>query len=276
MEKLILETVMSNKKQSGFTLIELLVTIVIISILAAILFPVFARARENARRASCMSNLKQIGLGFMMYAQDYDEKFPPAMWEDPSTYSNPSTSASAHTFIEENPLNAATPAGKFIVSPGTGKGNYYSWMDFIFPYVKSVQIFTCPSFSNTSQADAPSYGYNVFISGLKGGSNGAKFPSVAPLALAAIQRPSEIILALDYPIYYGTYAHPSEYCSTADYLNPADTYYDKVWPHLDGGTVNFTDGHVKWYKRGSSSICRVDSSATAAAPNQRAWNPSLP
>jgi len=63
-------------KRKAFTLIELLVVIAIISILAAILFPVFARARENARRANCMSNLKQLALGMMMYTQDYDEKFP--------------------------------------------------------------------------------------------------------------------------------------------------------------------------------------------------------
>src|SRR5687767_6194063 len=63
-------------RKSGFTLIELLVVIAIIAILAAILFPVFARARENARRASCQSNLKQVGLGFVQYTQDYDERYP--------------------------------------------------------------------------------------------------------------------------------------------------------------------------------------------------------
>ena len=65
-----------TRKKFGFTLIELLVVFAIIAILAAILFPVFARARENARRASCQSNLKQIGLGIMQYTQDYDEKMP--------------------------------------------------------------------------------------------------------------------------------------------------------------------------------------------------------
>ncbi len=66
----------SISRKNGFTLIELLVVIAIISILAAILFPVFARARENARRASCLSNLKQMGIGIMMYTQDYDEMYP--------------------------------------------------------------------------------------------------------------------------------------------------------------------------------------------------------
>ncbi len=98
--------------ENAFTLIELLVVIAIIAILAAILFPVFARARENARRASCQSNLKQIGLGLLQYAQDYDETYP-AWYSGPSNISNSTTS--------------------------------YKWNDAIFPYVKSEQIFTCPS-----------------------------------------------------------------------------------------------------------------------------------
>ena len=93
-------------KTRAFTLIELLVVIAIIALLAAILFPVFARARENARRASCQSNLKQIALGIKQYTQDYDERFPPA-----------------------------------IVSDGTTIG----CAGAIQPYVKSEQIFQCPS-----------------------------------------------------------------------------------------------------------------------------------
>ena len=72
---------MSRKR--GFTLIELLVVIAIIAILAAILFPVFARAREKARQSSCLSNVKQIGLGMMMYVQDYDERFPTLYYTPP-------------------------------------------------------------------------------------------------------------------------------------------------------------------------------------------------
>ena len=96
----------------GFTLIELLVVIAIIAILAAILFPVFARARENARRASCQSNLKQIGLGIMQYTQDYDETVMPH-WVD----------------------SKAPP-----VYPGISR-----WMDLVQPYIKSAQVFVCPS-----------------------------------------------------------------------------------------------------------------------------------
>src|SRR5689334_10345663 len=95
---------------NGFTLIELLIVIAIIAILAAILFPVFSRARENARRSSCQSNLKQLGLGFLQYSQDFDEYIPRYQYG-----------------------SCCTP------------NTQYNWHDAIYAYVRSVQVYNCPS-----------------------------------------------------------------------------------------------------------------------------------
>src|SRR5690242_16421082 len=107
-----------RNKRLGFTLIELLVVIAIIAILAAILFPVFAQAREKARMASCQSNLRQLGLGMSMYIQDYDEKYPAWDWG----HNN----------------------GSQCTSPCTNEAFDY-WASAIFPYVKNVGIYSCPS-----------------------------------------------------------------------------------------------------------------------------------
>src|ERR1700710_1313325 len=103
---------MHPRTARGFTLIELLVVIAIIAILAAILFPVFAQAREKARGISCLSNTKQIGLATQMYAQDYDET-----------------------------LEISLYAQSFTVSPVV----LVAWYDELFPYVKSAAVFQCPS-----------------------------------------------------------------------------------------------------------------------------------
>ncbi|HEY0075962.1 MAG TPA: DUF1559 domain-containing protein [Abditibacteriaceae bacterium] len=103
---------LQRSSRRGFTLIELLVVIAIIALLAAILFPVFARARENARKSSCLNNLKQIGIGIMQYTQDHDETVMPH-WIGPGGY------------------------------PGTSR-----WMDLARPYIKNNQVFVCPSHAN--------------------------------------------------------------------------------------------------------------------------------
>lgn len=95
----------------GFTLIELLVVIAIIAILAAILFPVFARAREKAKQTSCLSNMKQIGLATMMYAQDYDDTYPSTQLDYGGHYN----------------------------------ASYSYWPEFVQPYIKNWQILVCPS-----------------------------------------------------------------------------------------------------------------------------------
>ena len=107
----------------GFTLIELLVVIAIIAILAAILFPTFSRARENARRATCQSNLKQMGLAFAQYTQDYDETLPDA---NPGDLCNGGHTYGTLAFDTNNVL----------------------WADVLQPYIKSLQIFICPSAVN--------------------------------------------------------------------------------------------------------------------------------
>lgn len=111
---------MTRYHRKAFTLIELLVVIAIIAILASILFPVFARARENARRTSCVSNLKQLGLGMMQYTQDYDERYPRGYW--------------GSTFLQ---TDTSMPGYKFTTNYGSGSGRFINWMDSIYPYVNN-------------------------------------------------------------------------------------------------------------------------------------------
>ena len=118
-----------RKQPSGFTLIELLIVIAIIALLAAILFPVFARAREQARKASCASNLRQVGMGILQYAQDNDECFPPGTQENVDA-------------------NSATRRG-------------IGWAGQVFPYVKSAAVFACP---NDRTPSACSYRFNINLS----------------------------------------------------------------------------------------------------------------
>jgi prepilin-type N-terminal cleavage/methylation domain-containing protein/prepilin-type processing-associated H-X9-DG protein len=159
----------SAGKRSAFTLIELLVVIAIIAILAAILFPVFAKAREKARQTSCLSNLKQLSLGFLQYAQDYDEKYP------------------------DGGQGGDTSGAGWIVAPVATtsaqnlQGNVTS--GGVYPYVKSSQVYVCPDDANTGRH--LSYSENMYF--------GFSPPTAAgtPLALASIDGASTSILLID-------------------------------------------------------------------------------
>jgi len=135
-------------RQKGFTLIELLVVIAIIAILAAILFPVFARARENARKANCMSNQKQLALAAAQYRQDYDDV---NFWDR---------------------MGTTLPVGPVGVGPYATPyaGNVFFWHDYLQPYVKNYKVFECPSDGAPStccvSAVPHSYGPNTRILGV--------------------------------------------------------------------------------------------------------------
>lgn len=168
------------RRSNGFTLIELLVVIAIIAILAAILFPVFGRARENARRSSCQSNLKQLGLGIMQYTQDYDERYPMAATENWNV----------------------------------------NWPSMIQPYIKSLQVFRCPSGSGYERYPANDlrgipldYSVNGMINPERQSDGVFRAVVVGPIGIAdgtlrangsdfsrhtaSIQRPTEIILVAE-------------------------------------------------------------------------------
>jgi prepilin-type N-terminal cleavage/methylation domain-containing protein/prepilin-type processing-associated H-X9-DG protein len=244
-------------KKAGFTLIELLVVIAIIAILAAILFPVFARARENARRSSCQSNLKQLGLGVMQYIQDYDEKYPYALMGDNG-----------------------------VPVPQGGTGNNWIWYQTLQPYVRSFQVIVCPSgnSANTSTPYSGHYGANTLM--MPDGRPTASTP--APIAAAAIESVATTYLLMDAGPYMvgpgnasgpgGSFWYTPGACgpngtsTTSNVLSGFSLTDCQTGRHLDGMNVAFADGHVKWLKN-----TKVVEEAKKAAPTlYGAWSPKNP
>jgi len=211
-------------KQKGFTLIELLVVIAIIAILAAILFPVFAKAREKARQSSCSSNVKQLGLAMLQYAQDYDETFP-------------------HVYDD-----GFTSALRII------------WADKIYPYAKNRQVYGCPS-ANPNLA--PAGGWPDSLRGTRyqmcmthvmpeGASNQGR-------RMADLVAPAETFMLSESHNAWWTHfcARHSVWDTNGPVPGPIGTINGRPaligaldettygW-HNEGCNVGYFDGHVKW------------------------------
>ncbi|HJN14002.1 MAG TPA: DUF1559 domain-containing protein [Armatimonadota bacterium] len=205
------------RRDHGFTLIELLVVIAIIAILAAILFPVFARAREKARQSSCLSNIKQLGLGCMMYTQDYDERLPIG-W-------------------------SVWLAGQNPCSLGSG-----TWRVLTEPYVKNRQLWECPSVDG--QPSCAVYGMNIRLWIMKDSSIDRP-AEVCLLAEAAQWAPVPAGNAAD-PQSWGAPNGNAHW----NVSFPGDVHFDGTGcgacarrpyaHHNEGLNICFADGHVKW------------------------------
>ncbi|MGO8672778.1 MAG: DUF1559 domain-containing protein [Capsulimonadaceae bacterium] len=207
---------MQGTRNKGFTLIELLVVIAIIAILAAILFPVFAQAREKARQIACINNLKQIGLATLQYNQDYDDYFYAHRYNLPSGVTNP--------LLQEN--GGPVPDTVLTATKPFASGKEF-WISMLQPYTKSYGVFLCPDSPtgwtgyNTDGNSCGGYPTNEAISGCKGVGYGGEdsyghndvFLSPAgafntsngapqPISLEMVARPSSTIMVVD-ASYYG-------------------------------------------------------------------------
>ncbi|PQV63854.1 hypothetical protein B1R32_10861 [Abditibacterium utsteinense] len=239
-----------TRRLRAFTLIELLVVIAIISILAAILFPVFGSARERARQTSCLSNLNQMGKGFLMYLQDYDEQTP-ANWVQTGSKS-PSLSSDQ------------------------------AWPLMIYPYVKNAEVFDCPS----SPDYMNKYGTSTLESQLRSGDYDGKYLfNYDGLTyginnhIAALQAPSETFVFMDGGDMICC-AGSNTYDSLLEELdmnllgtNKWSAYTKEgAFRHLKRANVAFADGHAK----ATSYEAILTRKADLVAPWNIDWNDCAP
>jgi len=281
----------ARRSRRAFTLIELLVVIAIIAILAAILFPVFAQARESARKTSCLSNTKQLGLAVMMYVQDYDEMYPTNSWD-------------------------GAPVGTADTEWGAAGANakvFTRWPWAILPYIKNKQVFVCPSdpaagksgwtgYQAQSFGGADdcwgipmpiSYGHNQMIFGYGGANNpgcdGTEpqdwAQAVPPSSMAKVASPASTYMIADYgrgymetwwinnlraanyTRVYNESAPGGGASVEAAATEPWTTRFksDNVKRHQGGQNITYADGHSKW-RRGEQIYSGEDWQDLQKAP----------
>ncbi|GAB4464896.1 MAG: hypothetical protein OHK0029_35180 [Armatimonadaceae bacterium] len=248
-----IQPVRRSASRSAFTLIELLVVIAIIAILAAILFPVFAQAREKARQTSCLSNMKQLTTGTLMYVQDYDE-----LWPITLPHSATANAGIGTLWTVPEAVLAAPPA-----SPQTRS----FWAIALQPYLKNYQIYDCPSsnsynlFNLTDQrrlAVRVAYALNGYLNAFPMG--GVPTPA-STIAFTETGKNATVGVAQVFPLpTVNGCGTPSQVPYRFQQSGPEGTtqcwfgsaHYGSWFKHGQGTNYAYIDGHVKWVRNGGS------------------------